>query len=93
MDYAGEDTLADILNENYEHIGSTPAPYVWNAVLAYAADLGWGLDRGLSHEQYVAGQNLFRDTPALINVPFARGGPIRLPLWMLLPVNLWPGTQ
>ena len=70
-----------------------PAPYTWNAVLAYAASIGWGLRAGLTMPQYIAGQGLFQYSEALINIPFARGGPITLPGPMQLPPGFVPVAQ
>lgn len=79
------DTWAGMLGRTEDQLFRTPAPYTWNAVLAYAASKGWGLQQHLSQAQYIAGEALFRYTSALINVPFIQGGPITLPNWMLLP--------
>lgn len=79
------DTWARMLGQTEDQLSGRPAPYVWNAVLAYAASKGWGLQQDLTQAQYVAGQALLRYRTALINVPFIRGGPITLPNWMLLP--------
>lgn len=62
-----------------------PAPYHWNAVLAYAAGLGWGLQQHLTAAQYSEGKDLFRYTQALTNVGFQRGGPIEMPIWLSPP--------
>lgn len=69
-------------------LANLPAPYAWNAVSAYAADLGWGLLENLTPAQYSAGNNLFWYSTALKNVPFFQGGPIVLSEWMELPPGL-----
>ena len=84
-DMGSQDTWARMLGQTKEQLSGRPAPYTWNAILAYAASQGWGLQQDLTQAQYVAGQALLRYTTALINVPFVREGPIKLPNWMLLP--------
>ena len=66
-----------------------PAPYMWNAILAYAASLGWGVQQGLNAVQYFHGVDLFRYKGALKSPPFVRGGPITLPAWMQLPPPIY----
>ena len=78
-------TWAHMLGLTDAQLFEDPAPYHWNAVLAYVANLGWGLQRDLTDAQYAAGQDLFRYTHALINVPYRQGGPITLPGWMTPP--------
>lgn len=85
---ATQDTWGRMLGQTGDQLSGRPAPYSWIAILAYAANKGWGLQQDLTQAQYVAGQALFRYTSALIDVPFIRGGPITLPNWMLLPAFL-----
>ena len=84
-----EDIWPGAVSQRAAQIIGQLALYAWHAVLAYAADLGFGLQTGLTRAQYVVGQDLFWYKPTLINVPFLRDGPIQLPLWMMLPVELW----
>lgn len=83
-----------MLGQSADNLLWKPAPYSWNAVLAYAASKGWGLQEDLTTPQYVAGEALFRYRSALLNVPFIRGGPITLPNWVILPNAITaPGTD
>ena len=68
-------------------LARSPAPYVWNAIFAYAADKNWGLQKGLAASQYSAGGNLFRYYTALSKLQFRRTVP-SLPGWMYLPPGL-----
>lgn len=84
-----------MLGKDIEQLALHPAPYTWNGILAYLADLGWGIQYGLEDAEYIAGQNLFRDQPVLEDVPFRRGGPFVLPPnwlnWLLPPAQVGAG--
>lgn len=79
LNQATEDTWSGAMGMTAEYAELLPAPYVWNAVLAYVADLGWGVSPLLTQARYITGRNLFRYLPALNNKPFVLGGPITLP--------------
>ena len=83
-----EDSWRDLMTSTESELSENPAPYTWNAILAYAATLGWGLREGLTPEEYYSGRDLFRYTQALINVPFIRGVPLTLSDWYALPPEI-----
>ena len=89
--FDSEDLWPGMLRLSWAQLVRKPAPYTWNAVLAYAASIGWGLQQGLTEAQYMVGQDLFRYSTALKNPGFIRGGPITLPAWMALPAGFIPG--
>lgn len=89
--FDSEDLWRNMLRLPANELSRRPAPYTWNAVLAYAASIGWGLQQGLTQAQYIAGQELFRYSTALKNPPIIRGGPISLPAWMGLPAGVSAG--
>lgn len=90
LNQATPETWGGAIGLTAEFAEIVPGPYVWNAVLAYVADLGWGVSALLTQAEYIAGRNLFQYSQGLINVPFVRGGPITLPTWLSLPVDEWP---
>ena len=49
---------------------TNPGPYLWNAILAFAASKGWALRPGLSQEQLEAGNELFFNDVRLQNLAF-----------------------
>lgn len=90
--FDSEDLWRNMLQLSAPELTRRPAPYTWNAVLAYAASIGWGIQQGLTQAQYIAGQELFRYSTALLNPPFIRGGPITLPARMGLPGGFFAGS-
>lgn len=80
-----------MLSSSEAELSRKPAPYAWNAVLAYAASIGWGLQSGLTEQEYIEGKDLFRYSTALKNPAFTRGGPVTLPPWMGLPPDFIAG--
>lgn len=83
------DTWTRMLERPAAELGGTPAPYAWNAILAYASSLGWGLRYGLTDDEYIQGENLFWYSTELIDPGFVRGGPVTLPWWIQFPPGEW----
>lgn len=70
MNKVTQDTWTHMMGESTANLEALPGAYAWNAVLAYAADQGWGIQQDLTTAQYAAGTDLFRYQTALRNVPF-----------------------
>ena len=66
-------------------VSHRPAPYSFNAILAYAATLGWGINKDATPDQIRLGRDLFWYETGIKSYPFIRGGPITLPASYLLP--------
>ena len=84
---ADDDSWVGMIAMTAGQLAYLPAPYAWNAVLAYVADLGWGLKHDLTWAQYSQGRDIFVFSEELQNIPFAQGGPLTLPTWLCLPGN------
>ena len=84
-----DDSWEGMLVMTAGRLAELPAPYAWNAVLAYAADVGWGVRPNLLPAQYLAGQNLLSFSEDIQHPPFLRGGPIVLPTWLTLPSGVY----
>lgn len=82
-----------MLAATWDALAYRPGPTSYNAILAYAADLGWGLKRDLTDEQYIAGEDLMERNPALKTSIFVKGGPIVLPAWLSPPPGIVWGTE
>ena len=89
-----------MLNLDSEYLSEDAAPYTYNAILAYAADKGWGV-RGMrlmsqdspegppTRQQVLSGIDLLQFNPSLTEVRFRLPDPP--PDWLVLPPGFLTG--
>lgn len=73
-----------MFEQETKELDLTSTPYTYNAILAYAADKGWGMPQGFpTREQLNSGIDLLRYRGELAEIRFQPLAP--LPEWAVLP--------
>ena len=68
-----------------------PGPYLWHAILAFIADLGWGIRQDRTQQLLLDADELLENNAALAEVPYQPPllAPVslNLPRYMLVNLN------